>query len=89
MVCMVSGVCFREGLRLLVLIEERWDISGVFSVCGFCHSALQAFKSVCGAWTCIVCMHKLQKGYGYETIVFTMLGTAVRSSLHSGVVVLL
>ena len=30
---------------------------GVLSVCRFCHSALQSFKCVCGAWT-HVCIHK-------------------------------
>ena len=49
---------------------------GVFSVCGFCHSALQFFK--CVWWSVDTCA---------SLSVLTTLGTAVLSSLQSSVVV--
>ena len=70
------GVSF--AVKVVVLC---WDYVfwGVFSVCVFGHSALQPFKCVC-----------VERGHSVHTqsslSIFTTLGTAVLSSLHSGVV---
>ena len=51
-----------------------------WTVCGVCHSALQSFKCVC-----VECGHTCV--YTKLTFHLHTLGTAVLSSLHSGVVV--
>ena len=64
------------------LPKKFWVFSSNEGVpCGFCHTALQSFKCVCGAWT-YVCIHKAHFLSSPRSAV-----TAVLSSLHSGVVV--
>ena len=60
-------------------IPDFSNNGSAFSVCRFCHSALQSFKCVCEAWTRVHTQSSLS--------IFTTLGTAILSSLHSGVVV--
>ena len=51
--CPMLGFCTRKKTNFWVF-SSSW---GVFSVCGFCDSAFQSFKCVCGALT-HVCIHK-------------------------------
>ena len=78
----MSGLCVKVVLYARVIKKNKRVFSsngGVFSVCGLCHSALQSFKCV---WSVDTRVHTLS-----SLFVFTTLGTAVLSPLHSGVVV--
>ena len=77
----VLGLCVKLSYAR-VLPKKFWVFSSNEGVpCGFCHTALQSFKCVCGAWT-YVCIHKAHFLSSPRSAV-----TAVLSSLHSGVVV--
>ena len=72
--------CPMLGFCTTIKKFQVYSNGGVFSVSGFCYSALQSFKCVCveRGHTC---------AYTKLTFCLTTLGTAVLSSLHSGVFV--
>jgi len=51
--CVVLALLWK--LSYAGVFSSSW---GVFSVCGFGHSALQSFKCLCGTWTHVQCIHK-------------------------------